>query len=504
MANTRTLTPSFEEMRQQFLRDVRLAAVDTGMTAVPPTSPGSDWYLLATACSGIGMTAITNVQISDEDQNILTATGDALEAIRIGDGLDPVVPIGASGAVVIQVLGSTVIAEGTRLVSAAGLQYQVVGNYTYTAATLDTEINVRALDVGTKTNLAAGEIIRFSPAPPNVQLETKVSAVLPLTGGVDAEDDERKRARILNARRNRPAGGNWGQLRQIATDAAAGVQDCYVYPALGGPATAKVVPVRKFDRTALSWSRVCSPSLLQTVRQKIWAKVPVPDRIVIQAAEDQPIDTTIQVTIPDSALSGGSGQGWTDSTVWPQLVVGDSGKVTVTTAYGSAYRIVVSAGTATSPIAGQTTIAWWSSADMKFYKALVLTVAGSAGAWDLTLDRALVSSRGVRVAVGDYICPDALHLNDYGKTWIDYLETLGPAENTTDSGRLPTAKRRPFVTDEDPTSITNVSFAAFRNNSPEITDISYGYQSATTPTVPGSADTAPNVLTPRRFAVYVK
>lgn len=504
MANERLLTPSFEDLRQQYLRDIRLGAVDAGMTGVPPTNPGSDWYLKASAAAGIGMIAVTNIRTADDDQNVLTASGDALKKKRDEKGIPPVIPQGATGAIVCQVLGSTVIRDGQRFVYPNGLQGQVVGNYTYSSATYDAQINVKAIDVGTKTNLAAGTVVRFAPAPTNVELEAKVSQTIPLTGGVDEEDTERLRARILNTERNRPAGGNWGQIRQLTLDSFPGVQDCYVYPALGGPGTQKVVPVRKFDRTALSWSRICSPALLNMVRQKLFSNLPIYTGTVVQASADQTADASLLVTIPSSALSGGNGQGWTDQTPWPQLVGADNGRVTVTTSYASGYRIVVSANTSTAPVANQTTIAWWSPADMVFRVALVTTVSGSAGAWDLTLDRILTSSRGTKVAVGDYICPAALNLTRYGSTWLDYLEQLGPGENTSDTGRLPTALRRPLVTDEDLANITGVAFAAFKNNHQEITDISWGYNSTTAPTVPGSADTAPNVLVPRHFGVYLK
>jgi hypothetical protein len=36
----------------------------------------------------------------------------------------------------------------------------------------------------------------------------------------------------------------------------------------------------------------------------------------------------------------------------------------------------------------------------------------------------------------------------------------------------------------------------------EITDIAFGYSLLTSPTVPASVDDPPNILVPRRFAVY--
>ncbi len=500
MPRAKTQTPTQPELLAQFTRDIRLAAADTGMTSVPPTSPGSDWYLLATACSNLAMVGVMNTQVSDEATDVRYASGQDLKDIRDAEGLPPVVPKGSSGRVVPSILGPTTIRAGQRGVFPNGKQFQVVGNYPSPSA--GSEIDVIAIDVGTATNLAAGETVRFTPAPTNVEIEATVSRSAPLTGGVDEETDERMRQRIYNVRRNRPAGGNWAYIRKLVTDELPGVQDCHIYPALGGPSSCKVVPVRDFDLENLDFSRACSSALLQQVRQLIWSKVPIGEKIVVGASIDQLVDFTLRISIPDSALSGGNGQGWTDAIPWPQLVPADSDMVVVSGASASFDSIVVAANTTVSPVAGQTTIAWWCIGDRKFYTALVVSVSGVSGAWVLQLDRPLVSSTGTGVVSGDFICPAAQNLNGYAKTWIDYFRSLGPGENTEDLGRLPRAKRHPYVTDEDPSEITNVVYGAFKNNHREITNIEFGSAPTTAPDVPVNCDTSPSILVPERFAVY--
>ncbi len=498
----KTLTPTQTELENQFLRDIRLAAIDGGVAVVPPTSPGSEWWLLGKASANLAMQAVTNVRIADDAQNILTAEGEDLDDLRESEGLPELPDAGATGKVVPEILGPTTIRDGQRLISDAGLQYRVVGDFP--GISNGSEIDVESIDTGTATNLAGGETLRFTPTPVNVGESATVSRSSPLTGGTDPETDPRKRARILNVRRNRPAGGNWAFIRQLVLDNEAGVSDCYVYPALGGPASAKVVPVKDFDPDFRDYSRTASSALLQRVRQLIWANVPIPEKIVVQASLDRTIDQTLRITIPDSALSGGNGLGWTDAVPWPQLETADAQSVAVS-AVGSNYdSITVDAETAVSPVAGQTNIAWWCYQDQRFYTALVTAVSGSVGAWVLTLDRPLTSSEGEPIAAADYISPAARNLNGYGATWTNYFRRLGPGENTADSGRLPRAKRHPYVTDEDPSSLTGVMFGAFKEAHPEITDISFGLASTYSPSVPGSADSPPEILVPRRFAVYLK
>jgi len=488
-----------EELVQRFLRDVRLAALAENITE-PPTQVGTDTWLIANGIAGMCLLGFGNIAIAEEATNVLTATGDDLDDLREGYGIPEVAPTAASGKIKVSVLGSTTITNGLRFVYPNGVIGQVVG--TFVNPTDGDEIDVAATVTGAKGNLKAGQKVRFVTPPINVVTEATVSQAFPLLGGTDEEDDERKRARILNVLRNKPAGGNWGQIRQIALDAVGSVVDCYVFPALGGPASVKAVPVKDFDVDENDYSRAMSAVALNAVRNAIQSTLSAGIECVVQAATDQPVDVGIKVTIPDSVQSGGNGDGWTDIEPWPTLESGDAGRVTVTASPSDPSIIEVSAQTPTSPITGQTHIAWWSSVDRRFRTALVVNVSGSSGAWTLELDKPLVDSTGAWPAIGDYICPAAQNLEAYGSTWINIFRTFGTGENTASTQRLPRARRHPFVASEDPAALTNSVLAYLVGSHPEITDYEYSYRSSSTPTVPGSTASSPNILTPRRFGVY--
>ena len=234
---------------------------------------------------------------------------------------------------------------------------------------------------------------------------------------------------------------------------------------------------------------------------ELWAKLPIGNQNVVQASVDQPADFTLLVEIPASALSGGNGSGWIDQVPWPALEVADGGNVAIT-AVTSDDVFTVDAATTTAPIDGQTHVAWWSSADRKFYTALVTSHTGSTGAWVLTLDRPLRGRGGTFPQVGDYVSPAATNSGKYGTSWVNLFRDLGPGENTADPNRMPRSLRRPFVTDEDRSSITTTALTSMVQRHPEITNIAFGYAPVTAPTVPGSVDTGPAVLVPRRFGVY--
>jgi len=503
--------PKAGELKNALLRDLRLAAIDAG-TDEPPTQPGSDWHLLATGLDSVLLLSFTNVASAEAAHDVFSATGDDLDAIREAEGLPEILPSGSRGKIRITVLGATTIVNGTEGTFPNGLRWRTVGAVVNPAD--QSEIDVEAIDTGDATNLAAGEKVRFATAPVNVAEEAVVSTASPLRGGDDGESDSRKRDRILNARRNRPGGGNWAQLRGWALDALGSVQDAYVYPALGGPGSCKIVPIREFDLDLGDYSRALSSAEVQAVRLYIQSRMPIPQEIVVQTVADEELDATILVTIPESALAGGNGQGWTDPAPWPPLEVADGSFVTISAVVATNATITVTAQTTTSPIAGQTHVAWWSATDRKFQTRLVVAASGSAGAWVLELESPLIGDTGDGPQSGDYISPAAFNLDAYGAAWIALLNRFGPGEESDDAGVIPRALRHPYVTDEDPTSITNTTLAQWSNGFPEsgdspahpgfpeITGFELGYANKTEPTLPASVDDPPNVLVPRHFAIY--
>jgi hypothetical protein len=492
-----------DELKSQFLRDVRLAAIDAGVVD-PPVNPGSDWDMLGGAVANISLLGFSNIDAAEGDTNVLTATGVPLDDLRKGRGLPEVPATAATGKVVVTVsLGGATIPAARELVYPNGKRCTVDTEHTYSAGESgDYEIDVTATEAGTATNLAGGQIVRFKSAPTNVAENAKVSTAEPLTGGTAAESDERKRARILNDLQNRPAGGNWGQIRQWALDALGSVQDCYVYPALGGPGSAKIVLVKDFDPAALDFSRQLSSTAVAYVRDYIQARLGIPEEQVVQTAENLSVNASVLLTLPDSYLAGGNGLGWTDLAPWPTLEAGDAYRVRVTSCASPYTTMVVTAVTATAPVAGQTHIAWWSIVDKKFYTALVLSSSGGTGAWTLNLDKPLVSSDGNGPIACEYVCPPAHNLSAYGTAWVNLFRKLGPAENTADANRLPRSKRHPFISDEDPCALTATALSTLANSFPEITDYAWGYRSYSTPGIPATVASAPRVFVPAMFAVY--
>ena len=493
--------PTADEWRDGMLADIRLELLKQDQTSNPPVQPGTDNYRWATALSGPCALNCANVAIHAEAGDPRTATGDQLDEIRSALGLPEVPATGSSGKIKLTVTGSSTVPANTQLTLANGKRLKVTT--TAVGVTDGSEIDVTAVDAGEDTNAPPNTLVRFVNAPLNVDTQARVSVNVPLTGGTDKENDARKRTRVLNRLQNPPAGGNWPQKRETALNSLASVQDCFVYPALGGPSSELIVPVKDFDPDNFDFSRALSTSAMAVVRAAIHAAFPSPSEIVVKPPVNQSVDVALEVSIPDSSSAGGDGTGWTDATVWPQLEVADAGRVSVSSVTSTTV-IVVSANTATAPTANVTHIAWWSPTCRKFYKRLITAQSGSAGAWTLTVDAPLIDDAGVSVAAGDYISPDSVGIIRYGKTWIDIMRTLGPGEGTADANRLPRSKRHPYATSDASLApdLKTSKLALFKENHSEVLDYGYGYRSATTATVPGAVSTAPSILVPRHFGIY--
>jgi hypothetical protein len=490
-------TPSgAEEITQDFLDDLYLAAVSNGNTA-PPTQPGTDWYALGVAFGNGMLIQYANQRIAEDNSDILSAQGQALEEKRIAFGLPEVLPSPSTGKIRVRVNGSSTIPNGRQFTLPNGLRCMASG----TQPVIDnSEIDVIAIDTGTATNAKGGTKVKFISPPLNVSEEATVSTFFPLTGGTDEETDARKRQRILDRLRYIPGGGNWAGLRDIATRSLASIQDAFPYPALGGPSSVKVALVKAYDPENLDFSRSPNTAQVAHVRAALQSADPSQTELVVQAAADEDCNIALLVTIPDSSLSGGNGTGWSDAVPWPQL--NGETKVTIT-AVANATTITVSALSTSAPIIGQTRIAWWSRVDRRFRVYSVIGSSGSAGARTLTLDKAMADSSGGSPQVGDYISPAAERLSEYGAAWLALMGALGPGENAgpTDA-RLPRSLRHPYVSVGPSSSLSFPMLKLLSDRFSEITSLAYGYSNVSVPTVPADVSTAPNVLRLLHFGIY--
>lgn len=487
-----------EIMRDQILTDLRLGALAEDKPE-PPIGKGTDNYNLATAVANISLIGLQNQKIQNDNTNLFSSRGAPLDEMLRAEGLPEVAQSGSSGKVKPKINGATTIAKNTPLVTENGTELLVTR--TYINPTDGDEISVVSVTKGKQSNAKGGTVVRFLAAPTNVETNAIVSYSSPLVGGFDKETEERKRRRILNKRQSGPA-GSWGHIRQLVLDADPSIKDCYVYPALGGPASVKVVPVREMSPEDGEFTRVCTDGQLYNARKGIYSKLVDAVEIVVQAVVDQEVDFAFKIKIPSTSIVAGGGGGWVDPSPWPILETSDAGRVTITAVTLNGSQITVSADTETEPVPLNANIAWWSSVDREFHRSLVTTVSGVAGAWVLTLQTPFRDSSGDSCLVGEYISPAAEHIETYGKTWINIFQKFGPGENSSLSSVTQRGFRHPRISVEDPADWSDAIAGELTRAHREITDYERQYASATAATIPVSVDTGPSNLVPGHLGFY--
>lgn len=487
------------EIRDDFLVDVRLEARKFADESQVDriTRPGTDWHILATAVGNLGILQYSNIQKADINSNLLTATGESLDEIRASFGLAEISPAPATGSVVVTIpaSGATANFNNDQLVLPNGRRAQVDG--VHISVPDQGEVPVITIDKGSDCNAEAGTVVRFVSPPINVRSEAKVSTNDPLTGGADEETDERKRDRILNRLRNIPAGGNWGFVVETSLNALATVQYAFVYPALGGPGSTKVALVKDIDPDQYDFSRALSAQATSIVRNALHANMPDEMEIVVSSVIEQQTNVAISAVLPNAVTAGGNGFGWLDATPWPQSFGGP----VLINAVSNGGKTIDILTASTAPIAGQTHIAWWSRVDQAFYVRLIVSFVVIGGGYRITFDEALTDHNNATAQVGEYISPAAVNSTQYGKTWQTSMRRTGPGESTTDVNRLPRALRRPFATEDWYPSLSVKQLNEMSSAHSEISDLSWLYRSATSPTT-ATPTTGPYILVPGHFGIY--
>jgi len=485
------------ELRNRVLEDMRLQYERLGITD-PDLGEGSDAYIRAEANARAEFALYSNNSLARRDSSESTAQGQALDDMRAALGLPEIPPSGAAGTVVpvVQDAATVTFFDGTEFRLDNGKAGKVNG--TQSGIQNGDQVVVIMTDTGADTNAESGDRIRWVSPPLFVETEGVVGPD-GLTDGTGEETDDDKRNRILTRRQSIPGSANNAHLIEVVEASSSGIQKAFVYPALGGPASAKVALISRISiDTPKDFSRQVAASTVSLAAAAIAAEFSSADRYLTQSAVDELVDIALQLDLQGQDL------GWKNATPWPNLETADAGRVTVSTATSSV-DITVSANTTAEPEDNISYVSWWDATEQEFVQSLVIGHSGTAGAWQLDLATPLTG-----VAVSDFISPAAINGDEYRRTWLGEMGTMGPGENTAVAARLASDRgyRFPRTVQSKrgrwPSDLTTVQLSGLITGHDEISDAIYSYQSKTSPTVPGAVGTAPNILRMRRFAIYQK
>ncbi len=465
-------------------------------------APGSDTFVLATAVGNELAVVGANVIIANEQKMPDTAIGDGLANIGaiVKKAKQPAA--GSIGNIILSSSSSTTIVTGAVLTDETSLRYEVITGGIYAD---EQAVPIRAIDKGDLTNHAEGDILRWQASPPFCD-EKAVVGKGGLRNGVEAEDDEAYRRRVIAPFQNAPSAGNPEHLAEVAEESSPAVQKAFAYPAIYGPSTDAVVVTAA--PTKSSKSRVLDPiTVAGTVKPYVAGVLYVPGDHDVSGTVDVDVDVAFGITVPDSPTANppGLGGGWKDGSPWPRPNGVTTFRSTVTTVISTTHFIVDAVD---PPSPGVTHIAWLSPFDWKLYQAVVSVLnGGSSGAYEITIDRPFVG-----IVTGCYIWPDFERAQDIVDAIFASFALMGPGEKTDNASALGRGFRHPPPSVAWPNAIgptltgdieraSNIIAARYLHRDDGTTTIT-GSGGLLVPPVPASIDDPPNIYIPRHIGLY--
>lgn len=488
-------------VRDDVLRTIKNGLIQQGISN-PYVGPASDYHIIATALGNelavVGASCVVKADAQMPD----TAEGEDLE--REGDLLERTKQgaAGSIGGVVLEASASSPIETGRELNDSAGLRYEVIIGGTYADGAT---VPIRAIDTGSATNHAAGDVLRWVSAPP-YSAPTALVATGGLTNGIDEEDDEVFRARILSVYQNPPGAGNWEHVAEMAEESIASVQKAFVYPAVQGPGSLHVAVAAAPTEDSVS-RVIASATVSGVVDPYIKGTLPTHAHIVTTTVTDVNTDVAIGLSLPEAPTANppGSGGGWLNGTPWPSVDASTTFRCTVT-AVTSTTQFTVDATTA--PTVNVTRIAWYSHSEQKLYTGLVTASSGSSGEYLITVDNPFTA-----IAVGAYIWPECQNAETYVAGVLAHFKLMGPGEKTDNASALVRGFRHPVPSTGWPYSVGPFLLRDLSDTGDEVLDAQFlhrtdgtttkqGSTGLLTPQVPAVVTDPPNQFIPRHIAFY--
>jgi uncharacterized phage protein gp47/JayE len=503
------VTKNAVEIKTDILRTIKNGLIKQGV-GNPNVGPNSDWAIIAESLGNELEVVHANTIIKADQQMPDTAVGEDLAREAALLELEKQGAAGSIGGVVLVASQSTPIITGAQLTDAAGLAYEVVTGGTYANGAT---VPIRAVSTGAATNHAEGDILTWVNAPPYSEDKAAVAAG-GLTNGIDAEDDEILRSRVLAVYRTPPGAGNWEHVAELAEEGSASVDKAFVYPAIQGPGTVHVAV--SAAPTATNKSRVLAAAKLAgDVEPYVKGKLPEHAHVVVTTVYDVNVDVAIGLSLPEATTASppGPGGGWINGTPWPAPDGTNYFRHQVS-AVTSETQFTVNAQTA--PTANVTRIAWLSPSSWKLFQGLVTSVSGTAGAYLITVDTPFTG-----ITTDCVIWPDCQNAQTYADAIIASFALMGPGEKTSNASALVRGFRHPTAATGDwpsalgPAVLRKITEAGdevraaqflWRNRPATGADDAAlemtGASGKMEPPVPAALTDAPRVLTPRHFGFY--
>lgn len=488
-------------IRDSILRVIRNGLIERGITN-PNVTPGSDWYVLATAVGLQCAVVESNCVIKAEAQMPDTAVGEELARWAALFELSKQAAAGSTGGVLLESSAATTIAAGSQLYDDAGLRYEVTIGGVYNDG--DT-VPITAISTGTATNHSEDDVLRWVTTPAFAD-EQAIVAAGGLVNGVDEEGDEDLRGRVFAYLQNPPRSGDWEHAAELAEASTSSVQKAFAYPAIQGPGTFHLA-VTSAPTDANRSREVATATVTGTVSPFVLGSMPTHAYGVITTVEDVNADVAFSMSLPEAPTASppGLGGGWKDGSPWPAPDGSSTFRCTVTAVTSD---LVFTVDATTPPQIGVSHIAWMSPTTWRLHRAVVANYSGTSGAYVLTLDAPFTG-----ITTGSYVWPDC----EQAETYIDAILTafglMGPGEKSSNASALIRGFRHPPPNTSWPYALGSWLLRQLSDAGDEVQDVGYLHRTDGTttltggsgqvkPQVPASVTDAPKIFVPRHIALY--
>lgn len=462
MANLQSLiVQSGTDVRDGILRTIKNGLIEQGVVN-PQVPVTSDFGLIA---SGLG----NEVAIAGNNSVLLanqgmpdTATGSDLDRILSFYGLTRRAASQSAGLIQASAASSAFVVAGSQLTDPAGVKFQVTIGGVYGNNSL---IPVNSIDSGNQTNEEIGVSLTWVSPPPFFSPTAIVSSISPLTGGVDAENDDTARSRLLSYLQNPPGGANPSQMIVWAQASDPSVQSATVSAAARGPGTVDIT-VFGYANTNDSSRNIAAAVLTNKIAPYINGQLPQFVDGYIANVQNYGMDISIGLSLPlpTNAVPAGPGNGWLDPA--PLNVTAAKPAIRIVDGYalsGNTFGVPKNTATAfwvdfpIAPLAGvQYSISYASPVTLTLYSAvtsgvyIAATSFGSLSAYTsmfyITINSPFYNNSNTNLIPqpGDWIFPTAVNTSVYYAAFQKFLENMGPGERTAVTGLLPRALRQPL------------------------------------------------------------
>jgi hypothetical protein len=381
-----------------------------------------------------------------------------------------------------------------------GIRYQTISGGIYGNGST---IIVQSIDSGKNTDQAPGTTLQWVQAPAYFAPTAIVSTTYPITGGVDAEDDDTARARLSAFLSNPPASANASQINLWAQASDPSIQAAVTYPAARGPST---VDTTVFGYgTTISQNRDIDSTLLSnSISPYIVGNMPAGIDTFVSTVTNYPINVVVKLSLPASqtATPVGPGGGWIDGTPLQVTVAKPCIRVLDGYEIASNQIVPVPHNTANAfwvdfpvaPVNGVVyNISYFSPFDLTLYSAQMFGtlangvydsyanypgLSGKTSLYYVQINAPFYrnSTSGLGIQPGDMIFPSASNTVNYVETFVNYMYSMGPGERTINPGLLPRALRQPLETTQYAYKLDTRLLKALIESGDEVYDGAFGWR----------------------------